>query len=393
MTGRPPVTDWATDFDFLDPQWVDDPYPIWDALRTKCPIAHTDRYHGVYLPTKAADIRTIAYDTEHFSSRVVAVREQFPPDRGGGPPITSDPPRHRPARMALLPSFTRAAVAKLEPMTRAYCRELVEAFADKGRCDAALDYAQHIPIKVIAHMLGIPDADGEKFRNWVHIVFQASITDESAMHAALAEMTEYFRGHLPARRACPGDDLMSVLLASTYPDGQLFTENHVLGSLRTVLLAGGDTTWSGIGAAIWHLATHDNDRRRIAGNPALIAPAIEEFLRAYAPVTMAREIAKETTVNGCVFRRGQFVLMAYPSANRDPDMFADADKVIIDRPDNRHAAFGFGIHRCLGEHLARMNMLVAIDVLLKRIPEFRLDGAVVWSAGTVRGPRSLPITF
>ena len=393
MTNRPPVTDWATDFDFLDPQWVDDPYPIWDGLRSRCPIAHTDRYHGVYLPTRHADLRKIAYDTEHFSSRVVAVREQHPPDRGGGPPITSDPPRHRPSRMALMPAFTRTAVAKLEPMTRAFCRELVDGFASNGRCDAALEYAQHIPIQVIAHMLGIPSADGDRFRNWVHIVFQASITDDVAMHTALDEMTEYFRGHLPARRERPGDDLMSILLASRYPDGRPFTENHVLGSLRTVLLAGGDTTWSGIGAAIWHLATHDDDRKRLAREPELMAPAIEEFLRAYAPVTMAREIIKETTINGCVFKSGEFVLMAYPAANRDPEMFADAGTVDIARQNNRHAAFGLGIHRCLGDHLARMKMTVAVEELLRRVPDFHLDGEVTWSAGTVRGPRRLPIVF
>lgn len=393
MTNRPPVTDWATDFDFLDPQWVKDPYPIWQDLRARCPIAHTDRYHGAYLPTRYADIRQIAYDTEHFSSRVVAVREQHPPDRGGGPPITSDPPRHRPARMALTPSFARNAIAELEPMTREYCRKLIADFADTGHCDIALDYAQHIPVKVIAHMLGVSDADGAQFRAWVQIIFEASITDEPAMHRALADMTEFFRGHLPDRRANPGTDLMSVLLASRYPDGRPFTENHVLGSLRTILLAGGDTTWSGIGAAIWHLAVHDDDRRRLVAEPHLLGSAIEEFLRAYAPVTMAREIAKETTLGGCTFEQGQMVLMTFPAANRDPAMFADPDKVLIDRNPNRHAAFGLGIHRCLGEHLARMKMTVAVEELLRRIPEFRLAGEVVWSAGTVRGPRRLPIAF
>ena len=392
---RPPVTDWATDFDILDPSWVRDPYAIFNQLRAQCPIAHTDRYHGVYLPTRYADIRDIAYDTERFSSRVIAVREQAPAERerGGGPPITSDPPRHRLARMALLPPFTPDAVARLEPWTRAMCRALIDAFADKGRFDGAVDYAQHIPVKVISNMLGVPDADGDRFRRWVTDIFEASITDTQAMQTALAEMTKFFRAQLPERRAHAGGDLVSMLLASRHPDGRPFSENHVLGSLRVIMLGGIDTTWSAIGSSIWHLATHEADRRRLVAEPALIPTAIEEFLRAYAPVSMAREITRDTEISGCPMKKDELVLLAFPAANRDPAVFRDADKVLIDRQENRHAAFGLGIHRCVGSNLARMEMRVAIEELLRRVPEFRLDGEVQWSSGTVRGPRRLPITI
>ena len=121
--------------------------------------------------------------------------------------------------------------------------------------------------------------------------------------------------------------------------------------------------------------------------------AIEEFLRAYSPVTMAREVAKDAQVNGCTFKEGQMVLLSFPAANRDPAMFPDADKVIIDRKENRHAAFGLGIHRCVGSNLARMEMTVAVEEFLKRIPEFHLAGPVIWSEGSVRGPRKLPLEF
>ena len=131
----------------------------------------------------------------------------------------------------------------------------------------------------------------------------------------------------------------------------------------------------------------------IVEQPALIPTAIEEFLRAYAPVTMARVIAKDTTLNGCTFKAGEMVLLSFPAANRDPAMFADADKVVIDRKENRHAAFGLGIHRCVGSNLARMEMTVAVEAFLERIPEFSLTGPVTWSEGSVRGPRKLPLTF
>ena len=137
------------------------------------------------------------------------------------------------------------------------------------------------------------------------------------------------------------------------------------------------------------------DRDRLIAEPELMPTAIEEFLRAYAPVTMAREVMKETVIGGCPVKPGNMLLLSFPAANRDPAMFPDADKVLIDRKENRHAAFGLGIHRCVGSNLARMEMTVAIEEWLKRIPDFRLDpaGQVTWSEGTVRGPRQLPMLF
>ena len=195
------------------------------------------------------------------------------------------------------------------------------------------------------------------------------------------------------RRQRPGDDLISYLVQQQYPDGKPFSDNHVLGSVRLLLVAGIDTTWSGIGSCIWHLAKYPEDRRRLVADPSLMPTAIEEFLRAYAPVTMAREVKQETEINGCTFKQGEMVMLSFPAANRDPEMFPDADKVIIDRKENRHAAFGLGIHRCIGSNLARMELTVAVEELLKRIPEFELDGDVSWSEGTVRGPRLLPLRF
>ena len=178
-------------------------------------------------------------------------------------------------------------------------------------------------------------------------------------------------------------------------DGQPLEDSHVLGSLRLLLIAGIDTTWSAIGSSLWHLANTPADRERLIAEPELMPSAIEEFLRAYSPVTMAREVMKETTISGCPVKPGNMVLLSFPAANRDPAMFPDADKVVIDRKENRHAAFGLGIHRCVGSNLARMEMTVAIEEWLKRIPDFRLDpaGKVTWSEGTVRGPRQLPVLF
>jgi cytochrome P450 len=393
MSARPPVNDWSNDFDHLDPQWIENPYPIWQDLREKCPIAHTERFRGVYFPSRYEDVRAVAYDTEHFSSRRIIVRET-PPPRIPAPPITSDPPEHRPAKNLLLPAFTPDAIKQHEPRTREICAKLVEGFAGKGGCDAAADYAQEIPVRVIAAMLGLPEEEGGRFRQWIHEILELGITRPDILMKAIGETTKYFQAEVEKRRAAPRDDLISQLAAAKI-DGQPISEDHLLGAIRLVLIAGIDTTWSAIGSCFWHLAQHPEDRRRLVNDPALIATAVEEFLRAYAPVTMAREVIKDTTINGCPIKTGEMVLLSFPAANRDPRIFPDAERVVIDRKENRHAAFGLGIHRCIGSNLARMEITVALQEWLKRIPDFRLDPAakVTWSEGTVRGPRQLKVLF
>ena len=393
MSNPAPVTDWVHDFDHTDPRWTENPFPIWDELRAKCPVVHTDRFLGVYLPTTYEAVKEISYDTEHFSSRRVVVRNVRPEPPQPAPPITSDPPAHKPAKQILLPPFTPDAMAKLEPRVRAICNELIDAFIDQPSVDAAAHYTKHIPTRAIAHMLGIPEKDGDLFIKWIHEILELGIHDDATLMRAVGDMTAYFAEQIEARKTHPTDDLISTLMNARDKDGQPLTDAHVQGSLRLLLIAGIDTTWSGIGSSLWHLAKTPADRERLIAEPKLLPTAIEEFLRAYSPVTMAREVMKETTVSGCPIKPGNMVLLSFPAANRDPAVFPDADKVIIDRKENRHAAFGLGIHRCIGSNLARMEMLVAIEEWLKRIPDFRLDPscAVAWSEGTVRGPRQLPI--
>src|SRR5262245_23818726 len=382
-----PVTDWFNDFDHTDPQWTENPFPIWDELRGKCPIVHTDRFLGVYLPTTYEAVKEISYNTEAFSSRRIIVRNVRPENIQPAPPINIDPPHHKPLKQLLLPPFTPDAMKKLEPRVRAICNELIDEFINEKSIDAAARYSKHIPTRAIAHMLGIPEKDGDLFVKWIHEILELGITDLDILMRAAQEMGEYFIGHIEARKKHPTQDLISDLMNAKGPDGQ------PLRSLRVLLIAGIDTTWSAIGSSLWHLAKTPADRKRLVAEPHIMPSAVEEFLRAYSPVTMAREVVKETTVSGCPIKPGNMVLLSFPAANRDPAMFPDADKVIIDRKENRHAAFGLGIHRCVGSNLARMEMTVAIEEWLKRIPEFSLDpaGTVTWSEGTVRGPRQLPL--
>lgn len=387
---RAPASDWATDFDHLDPRWAADPYPIWATLRAQCPVAHTDRFDGCYFPSTYAAVRAVAYDTTHFSSRRIIVRDQrtalIP-----APPITSDPPDHKPWKQALLPYFTPDQTAKLEGRARALCNELIDAFPEGG-CDVAEAYTRHIPVRVIAHLLGLPEGDGDLFRKWIHVALELGITDPSVIMPAAMEMQGYFAKHIADRQVQLGNDLISMLMGVQI-DGHPASPEHVIGMLRLLLIAGIDTTWSAIGSALWHLAEHPEDAARLRADPTLMPTAIEEFLRAYAPVTMAREVIQDTVIDGCPMRSGHMVLLSFPAANRDPALFPDPDRVILDRTENRHAAFGLGIHRCVGSNLARMELTVAVETFLQRVPVFRMDGPVRWAIGTVRGPRSLPMAF
>jgi len=391
-----PVLDWATDYDIFDPTYVADPYTVWDSLRTTCPVAHSPRYGGSWLPTRMADVTGIARDVGHFSSREITVvptdadSEVLP---AGSPPIQADPPVHTWTRRLLLPWFSHARVESYEPYTRALCDRLIDGFVDSGSADAAADYAQQIPVRVIGRILGVPDELSDTFTGWVRSILEFA-NDEARRVAARDEAIVYFLGLMEERRGGDGDDLISTLLRSEV-DGRPVSDEFILGMVGLTLVAGADTTWSALGSSLWHLATHDEDRARLVADPALLPVAVEEFLRAYSPVTMARIVASDIEYAGCPMHAGDRVLMNFPAANRDPEAFDDADRVVIDREVNRHVAFGAGIHRCAGSNLARMELRVGIDAWLRRIPEFGVaEGATVtWAGGQVRGPRACPVTF
>ena len=395
-----PVSDFATDFDHTDPAWVKDPYPIWDELRERCPVAHTERYGGAWLPTRHADVSAIAHDTEHFTSRTVVMGNGRPGDDalpapiGVAPPITSDPPFHAQARRLMQPAFAPKQIDLLEPFTRELCARLLDPFVGKDAIDAGEDYAEHIPTLVIAKMLGFPEEDEELFREFVHVILEGIDAPMEERIEAFAPIEEYFTARIEEHMANPQDDLTSYLLNAEL-GGQPLEPQHIFGTMVLLIVAGIDTTWSAIGSSIWHLAQHPEEVARLKADPALLPVAIEEFLRAYAPVTMARLVKEDVDFNGCPMKVDDWILLSFPSANRDPEFFEDADKVIIDRAVNRHAAFGLGIHRCLGSNLARMELRVALEEFLARFDTFSLadPDAVTWSQGQVRGPRHLPIAL
>ncbi len=398
------VEDWTTDFDILDRDYVADPAAVWSELRQRCPVAHTDRYGSTWLPTRYDDLAKIAHDVERFSSRDIAVitpGRDLNPEAAImliAPPITSDPPVHTWARRMLLPRFSPKAIDELTPITHGLADDLIDGFVDAGEADAAVDYSQHIPVRVIARMLGVPLEDETIFTRWAVTILQNGFQNIQGATDAVMEVIQYFGAKLDERERMPEverpDDLITMLVEARH-DGDRLDDPHRIGSCFLLLLAGIDTTWSSIGSSLYHLASHPEDQQRLRDEPDLMASAIEEFLRFYSPVTMARYVAEDTEFAGCPMKRGDKILMAFPAGNRDPEHFERPDEFVIDRQRNRHFAFGSGIHRCLGSNLARMELRVAIERFLDRIPTFELadPGAVTWSGGQVRGPRRVPVRW
>ena len=389
-----PVTDWATDFDHAEPEYNENAPALWAELRETCPVAHTDRYNGTWLPVTHELVTQIAYDTEHFTSRSVIVSpfEQLAPAPiGGAPPITSDPPFHHDARRLLLPAFAPKKIEQWEPDVRTLCKGLLAELGDADVIDAAAQYAQHIPVNVIALMLGFPVEDADIFFGFVHDVIEGINVELEQRMEAFVRLDSYVSQQVQEHVENPRDDLTTFLLNSTI-FGEPLSLEHVSGSIVLLLIAGIDTTWSAISSSLLHLATHPEDRERLVADPSLIPTAIEEFLRAYAPVTMARMVKEDVEIGGCPMKVDDWVLLPFPAANVDPAAFDRADEVLIDRAENRHLAFGLGIHRCIGSNLARLELRVAIEEFLAHYPRFELaTDKVTWSVGQIRGPRTVPV--
>ncbi len=394
----PPVTDWVNDWDWLDDSWGENAIDIWNSVREQCPVAMTERYGRAFMPVTMEAVSAIANDTVNFSSEFVSVAQ---PDaiRRPAPPITSDPPDHHGHRRMLLPSFSPKRIAQMEPELRDYTQGLINAIRSTGAstADAAAQYSQHIPVHGIAQMIGVPDSDAELFRDWIYRNFQIAPRDNRVREEVTAEMRAYFAELLERRAEQPEDDLAS-LITNAEIDGQPVDQELKLGYLLLLLLAGIDTTWSAIGSGLWHLATHPEDLARLAAvvddpDDMVWLTFSEEVLRYYAPVTMGRKVIGDTEISGCPIRKGEQVLVTFPAANHDPAAFDSPEEFQIDREQNRHVAFGLGIHRCLGSNLARLEMKIAFHEWVRAFPTFSIDETkkTTWTNGQIRGPRNIPV--
>ncbi|MFJ2194034.1 cytochrome P450 [Kitasatospora sp. NPDC087861] len=382
---------YENDFDLFSPPVAENPFTVYDDMRGGCPVAHSEKHGGYWIAASYQAVDDVAKDPELFSSVSISVpKNAFGDDLAERPPITLDPPRHGAFRRTLLPAFSPRQIKALEPSVREHARELLAGITGRDRCDAAAEYAKRIPSRFMARMIGCDDDRQDEFAEQMRALLEANEMEE--IQAAMAQTQPFLDDLIEQRRREPGEDLVSCVLSAEI-DGRKLTGPELIGSLVLIITAGIDTTWSALGSSLWHLARHPEDRKRLVAEPELIPTAVEEFLRAFSPVQIARVVTRDTEFHGAQLSAGDSILLGMPSANRDSAEFPSADRVDIGREVNRHLAFGVGIHRCIGSSMARMEMRIALEEWLRAIPEFTLapGDAVKWSTGHVWGPRRLDL--
>ncbi len=399
-----PVHDWATDYDVMDPDYNSDPGPIWKDLRERCPIAHSTRWGGSWMPTRYEDVRDMARAVSSLSSRAPGVIPPSPEMReiliqevkefgAELPPISADPPLHKPFKQLILPLFSPKAVETYRPFTEKLANNLIDQIIDNGTvADGAVDYAQQLPPRVIAYIIGIDETRADEFTEWVRGILEQGQANPEIRLKYRRIIRDYFQEMIAERRRNPRDDAISKLMEAKI-EGESLSDYTIIGVCFLLLVAGIDTTWSSIGSALFHFGTKTDHRNRMYAEPELFPTAIEELLRFYSPVKMARRVLEPVAFGGVEMQPGDKVIMNFPAANRDPEVFENPDEVMLDREQNRHIAFGVGIHRCAGSNLARMEMDVALRTWFNRIKDFEViqPEKVIWSGGQVRGPRVMPM--
>jgi cytochrome P450 len=328
-------------------------------------------YGGYWVLTRFADIREAFQRPDLFSSA------QFSIPAGAYPrtmrPLALDPPDHTRYRQPLAPLFAPGPVARREPELRRVCAGLVDRFATAGRSDLVVDLARPFPTTVFVSMLGLPLSEASTFEQWNHDLTHAYHDPELRKRAARS-IIEYLDEVVMARRKEDPDDredLLSALVRSEV-DGRPLDHEELVDYAFMLFVAGLDTVTAMLGFSFYCLATRPDIREQLVARPELVRSAVEEFLRAHAIINTARVVTQDTTFAGVTMRAGDRVLLSTALASRDPEEIDQPDAIVVDREVNRHLAFGAGPHRCVGSHLARLELAIAIDEVLRRIPEFHL---------------------
>lgn len=403
---RPAVACPTVEFDHHTPEFAVDPESRYRELRERCPVSWTDSYGGFWITTRYSDIARIARDDETFSAARFDPIEDgtaivIPRGRGLEQfPIELDPPRAKVYRDLINPLLSKEAVEKLVPLIERNVRQVMDGFIADGKVDFVQQYTNPIPTKIIGEWLGFPEHDWEAIAGPVHDIFSAAPGSERARRGgeALGWLDGRIRELLAARREQPREDVISYLVAQPNPEtGEPFTDDGLV-SVMFLLIAGGvDTTTSLTGSTLVHLSAHPEDRERLIREPDLLEIATEEFLRKFAPSqSMARTVVTDTEVGGCPVSAGDRVLIPWAAANHDPEMYADPDRVLLDRQPRTHLAFGIGSHRCAGAHLARAMFRAMLTEVLTRIPDYevRTEGLRKnESVGSQTGWDALPAVF
>jgi cytochrome P450 len=387
-----PVVDW----DISEPRPVLTYFDELNTLREQSPIVWNTTANGFWMLLSQETVREAFQTPEIFCSDATIVTAPEPDWHWI--PTMENPPQHTLYRHVLNPGFSPRAAKSMEPEVRRAAVEIIEELYPKGGCDFVTEFATVFSTRVFLTLLGLPEADTQNFVDWVEAIFAGFGGGAEAMAkmaTAQTEVHEYFVDLLSQRKSAPlgPDDFFTALLDSTVGDRPI-TDEEFVNIADVLVLAGLDTVKSQLGYCMFHLAEHEEQRHRLATEPAVIPGAVEEFLRAFSIVMDGRQIKEDTVFHGCPMKKGDMVMLTIPAASRDPREFDSPDTVDFDRRVNRHVAFAAGPHRCLGAHIARLELAVALEEWHRRIPDYRMvDADQLVETGPQLGLDSLRLTW
>ena len=377
----PAIESW----DPYDETFRADPFPTYARFRSECPVGRSEEYGGFWAISRYSDIFDVIRDVDTFSSGQGVTIPPLP-FKGRALPMESDPPEHDALRMILARDFAPNAVKAREPMLRQTARELIDTFAHKGEADFSEDYAKILPTAVICQLLAVDFLGGE-FQHWAEQIIYDRKNPELGEQAARS-IFAYFKELIPKRRQNLGDDFISRLLTAEV-NGKPLDDETVLDFCWFLLIAGLDNTAFTIRNLLLQIDRKDWLRQALLEDPSQIPAAVEETLRLYSPVWgLARTATRDSNLRGEKISEGDKMLLLFASADRDGEEFPDPDEFVLGRTPNRHMAFGMGRHRCLGSHLARLEVRVGVEEILQRLPDYEVTEAVSWNE---MGP--LPVRF
>jgi len=398
----------------VSPEFLQDPYPLLQQMREQEPIYWSDSIGG-WILTRYDDIMATFKDTESFSNegRLGKAVEYLPPEkRAKYKPfedhyatkglLHSDPPDHTRMRNVIVKDFTPNVVEQMRPNIQSVVNHLIEEAEKNGGMDVIPEFASALPVGVIAEILGVPRSDRHLFKRWTDMIlgFQGvnkpSEGDLTRAQDGLQEIRPYLTNMIEERRKQPRKDLMSKFVTAMTDEGRI-SESELINTCVTLFTAGHETTLSLISSTIYTLLSHPEQLALLRTNPELLKSTIEESLRFESPVSrQTRLMKKDAELGGKKMKKGQIVFQMLNAANRDPAYFKDPDTFNIRRENNRHIAFGFGPHFCIGATLARTEAFIAVGTLMQRFPNLRLvDARPDWDSEkrNSRVLNKLPVKF
>jgi cytochrome P450 len=383
------------DFDIDDPKFNEHFFDVLDDMVARCPVVRSNVGEGYWMVTRQEDVRRVGQDWRTFSSA-----KGYQPNRPEGLPYLypeeSDPPIHTAWRRTLNPYLSPKSVAPYDATIRKDANTLIDRFIDKGECEFVSEFGAKLPgWAFFKNVLGVPVEDLDKLVAGVENGTFAP-PEERAGH--FAGIFEYLGGYLEKRKdEPPRGDLVDVIAAGVeYEDGELAPWDHRVSILVDLTFGGIATTTYVMAGAIHYLATHPEARQKLVDDPDLIPRAVEEFVRVFPPVVaLGRTCTKDVELAGTEMKEGDFVLLGYAAASRDPRVVDNAAEIDISREEVLHSAFGVGVHRCIGSNLARLELKCTFEEWLKRIPEFELKPGTepVFETGILRTMKDLHLVF